>query len=366
MKKMDKTFLGITLVLLFGGLLIFFSASLGILAKSQSQFYSVLLSQLVLGLVFGLIALYAFSKIPYKFWRKHSLYIFLAAIGITALVFVPHIGFSHGGARRWIALGPVSFQPVEFLKLGFVIYLAAWLSWLRNKSMNMKIGIIPFAILLALVAGILLKQPDTKSLIIMGSAGIVMLFVSGLNWKWIVGFIGVGVALVLVLAIFRPYVASRIKTYINPSSDITGSSYQLNQSLIAIGSGGIFGRGYGQSVQKFNYLPEPQGDSIFAIVGEELGFIGGSILILIFIILGVRGLKIANHAPDQFSRLLGVGVMMVIMTQSFLNIASIVGLFPLTGVPLVFVSQGGTSLAVALGMVGIMLQISKHQNNKVA
>lgn len=168
-----------------------------------------------------------------------------------------------------------------------------------------------------------------------------------------------------MLAFVRPYVMERIKTFINPSSDPRGSSYQLQQSLIAIGSGGAFGRGLGQSVQKFNYLPEPQGDSIFAVIGEEFGFLGTTLLLTLYVFFAIRGFKIALRAPDTFSRYLVVGLVTLLTAQSFLNIASLVGLFPLTGVPLVFISHGGTALMVALGAVGIILNVSRYTKKTV-
>lgn len=215
--------------------------------------------------------------------------------------------------------------------------------------------------LLGIVAAILLKQPDTKSLILITAAACAMLFVSGVSWKKIAIIISIGIVGIVGLAFVRPYVMERIQTYINPSSDPRGSSYQLQQSLIAIGSGGVFGRGLGQSVQKFSYLPEPQGDSVFAVIGGEFGFFGSSILVVLYVFLAVRGYKIAMLAPDNFSRYLVVGFTTLLIAQSFLNIASLVGLFPLTGVPLVFISHGGTSLAIALIAAGIILNVSRYQ-----
>ncbi len=188
-----------------------------------------------------------------------------------------------------------------------------------------------------------------------------MLFVSGVSWKKIIGIVVIGIAGVVILALFRPYLMSRIKTYINPSSDSQGSSYQLQQGLIAIGSGGIFGRGLGQSVQKFNYLPEPQGDSIYAVIGEEFGFIGSALLVVLYVFLAIRGYKIAMQSRDVFGQYLVIGIVTVLVSQSFLNMASLVGLFPLTGVPLVFISQGGTALFIALFASGIVLNVSRYQ-----
>ncbi len=360
-KPFDKYFFWIVLLITGLGLMSFISASLGILARSETKFYGVLFSQIILGSIGGFLALWICTRIPYTFWRKYSFYIFLGALGLTLAVFIPHVGFAHGGARRWISLGFASFQPAEMLKIAFVIYFSAWLAWTRKKQEDIKFRIIPLVVLLAIVAAALLRQPDTKSLILITAAACGMLFTSGVPWKKILAIVGIGLAAIVILAFARPYVMSRIKTFINPASDPRGASYQLQQSLIAIGSGGAFGRGLGQSVQKFNYLPEPQGDSIFAVIGEEFGFLGTTILLILYVFFAIRGFKIALRAPDTFSRYLVVGLVMLLTAQSFLNIASLVGLFPLTGVPLVFISQGGTSLMIALAAVGIILNISRYE-----
>ncbi|MFA4975182.1 MAG: putative lipid II flippase FtsW [Candidatus Paceibacterota bacterium] len=360
-RKVDKFFFIIVFLLISIGAAIFISASFGILAKNQSTFYSVLFSQLVLGFGFGFVGMFFALKIDYKFWRKYSFYIFLGSILITAAVFIPYLGWSHLGATRWIELGPLRFQPVEFLKFGFVIYFAAWLSWVKNKVQDFKFGILPLGILLTIIAFILLNQPDTKSFILIVFTGVCMLFISGVSMKWITLLGTITIVAFGFLVYFTPYLQERIKTFIDPSQDPKGSSWQIQQSLIAIGSGGILGRGYGQSIQKFSYLPEPQGDSIFAVVGEELGFVGGVGIIILYLLFILRGLRIANNSPDLFSRLLVSGIVILITAQSFMNIASVTGVFPLTGVPLVFISHGGTSLMIYLIAVGIVLQISKFQ-----
>lgn len=360
-KKVDKFFLIIIFLLLTLGVASFVSASLGILPRSESTFYSVLVSQLVLGLGLGLIGMYVCMKINYKFWRNYSFLFFIGSIILTALVFVPSLGWSHGGATRWIDLGFARFQPVEFLKFGFVIYFAAWLSWVKNRVQDFRFGILPFAIMLTVIAVVLFKQPDTKSFILITVTGLSMLFISGVPMKYILGG-GVGLAIVLGGLVYTtPYLQARVKTFINPAEDSRGASYQIQQSLIALGSGGVFGRGFGQSVQKFSYLPEPQGDSIYAVIGEELGFVGALGTILLYVIFLLRGLRIANRAPDLFSGLLVSGIVILITVQSFMHIASITGVFPLTGVPLVFMSHGGTSLMIYLMAIGIVLNISKFQ-----
>lgn len=362
--NVDKVFLGIVVAILVIGLFSFVSASFGVLAKNEAKFAGLLFSQTI-GLIGGLGLMFACSKIPYKFWRNYAFYFFLFSILLTLLVFIPGLGQEHGGAKRWINIGGISFQPVEFLKIAFIFYFAGWLSWVKSKAKELRYGILPLVIMLGIVAGILQQQPDTKSIILLFFASSAMLVVSGVPWKYILGSIGIGVIVFGAFAMSRPYLRERIKTFIDPSADVQGSSWQLNQSLVAIGSGEIFGRGLGKSVQKFTYLPEPQGDSIFAVIGEEFGFVGTSLIILLYIALALRGMKIAYESEDSFSRLLVVGLVILIVSQSFMNIASSIGLFPLTGVPLVFISHGGTALMFSLAAVGIILNISKNQNNKI-
>lgn len=361
-QKIDNIFLGIVIAILIIGIFSFTSASFGVLAKNEVKFAGLLFSQGI-GLLVGLFLMFICTKIPYKFWRNKAFFFFMFSIVITLLVFVPGLSLEHGGARRWINIAGISFQPVEFLKVSFIFYFAAWLSWVKSRAKEIKFGILPLVIMLGIVAGILLQQPDTKSIILIFIASTAMLVVSGVPWKYILGALGIGMLVLTVFAFTRPYLMKRITTFMDPAQDLQGSSFQLRQSLIAIGSGGVFGRGLGQSVQKFTYLPEPQGDSIFAVIGEEFGLVGTFLIVILYIAFALRGLRIAFRAPDSFSRLLVVGLVILLLAQSFLNIASIIGLFPLTGVPLVFISHGGTSLMFSLAIVGIILNISKYQNN---
>jgi cell division protein FtsW len=361
--KIDKTFFIIVAILVIIGLIVFTSASLGILAKNEAKFYGVLFGQYVFGFIFGLLALLIGLKIPYNLFKKYSLLIFLFSLILTGLVLIPGIGQTHGGATRWIEVLGYSFQPVEFLKIGFIIYFAAWLSWVRNKVKDPLFSILPLIIFIGLISVILLRQPDTKNLILIVITSLIMLFVSGAPIKYILGILTVSLIAFVILVSITPYLKQRVNTFLNPSQNSQSSSYQLQQSLIAVGSGGVSGRGLGQSIQKFNYLPEPQGDSIFAVIGEELGFIGTFIILFLYVFFALRGYKIAvRNAPDSFSKLMVVGFISIITAQSFMNMASIIGIFPLTGVPLVFISHGGTALFLSLGMIGIILNISQYQS----
>lgn len=358
--KVDRQLLFITAILVIFGFFIFTSASLGLLAREGARFSSVAFSQIFFGILLGTAFLFAAMNIRYRVWKTLAPFIFGLSIITTLLVFIPELGFEANGARRWIHIFGFTFQPAEFLKVGFVMYLAAYFSTKRNKIDEYLYGLIPFTLMLGVVSAILLLQPDTGSMLVIASAGIAMYIASGAKIRDLVILLIISIALFSFLVSERPYLQERIRTYINPGADLQRSGYQLNQSLIAIGSGGIFGRGFGQSVQKFNYLPEPIGDSIFAVAAEEFGFIGGLILIFLFLMFAFRGLKIASRAPDYFSGLLIVGIVILIISQSFINIGSMLGIFPLTGVPLLFISHGGTAMLFALGSVGIVLNISKY------
>ncbi|TSC70730.1 MAG: Stage V sporulation protein E Required for spore cortex synthesi [Parcubacteria group bacterium Gr01-1014_46] len=357
--KIDIPFLILILILVIGGYLIFRSASLGLLSKQPIKYAGVAFNQTVYGLILGSLFCFITSKIDYKIYRKFAFFIFIASILVTLAVFIPGLGFEHGGAQRWIRVGTFSFQPSEFLKIGFVIFLSAWMASVKDRVQNFKYGLIPFAGLASLVGVILLLQPDTDTFLITIFAGTAIYLASGGRWKHIL-ILGLCAVLgVALLAWQRPYIKNRINTFINPAADSLGSGYQIQQSLIAIGSGGVFGRGFGQSIQKFNVLPEPIGDSIFAVAAEEFGFVGATGIILVFILFTVRGLKIASKIPDNFGRLMVVGIVIMISTQAFVNIGAMVGVLPLSGITLPFISHGGTALFMTLAEVGIVLNISK-------
>lgn len=360
--KIDKVFLGIVISLLVVGIFSFVSASLGVFSKNEVKFLSILYGQAI-GLIVGLGLMLVAIKIPYKFWRNYAFYFFVLSLLVTLLVFIPGLGFRHGGATRWLTIGGMSFQPVELLKIAFVFYFATWLSWVKNKAKEVKYGILPLGIILGIITLVLIKQPDHKSIILLVFAASAMLIVSGVPWKYIISVLGISLVIFSLMVLTRPYLKSRVMTFLDPGHDVLNQSFQLNQSLIAIGSGEVWGRGLGKSVQKFTRLPEPQGDSIFSVMAEEFGFIGSIMILMLYIAFALRGLKIAHESPDSFSRLMVVGLVILIVTQSFMHIASNVGAFPLTGVPLVFMSHGGTSLMFSLFMAGLILNVSRYRKN---
>ncbi|MEM9336315.1 MAG: putative peptidoglycan glycosyltransferase FtsW [Patescibacteria group bacterium] len=359
--NVDKILLLLTGLLVIVGYFIFSSASLGLLARDGASFSSVAFSQFIFGIVGGGAALLITSHIHYRHWRKYAFYIFIIGLILTLAVFIPGLGFSYGGATRWISLGSFTFQPAEILKIAFVIYMATWLSGTYRSIETYKKGLFPFIGLLGLVGVVMLLQPDTDTYAIMVMAAVAMFLTAGGSWRHI-AMMGVGgLILIAILAFSRPYIMDRLTTFIDPSLDPLGKSYQVQQSLIAVGSGGVSGRGFGQSIQKFEYLPEPTGDSIFAVYAEEFGFIGTSVLILLLTFFVFRGYKIAAQAKDLFGMLLVVGFMTVIIAQAFLNIAAMLSLAPLSGLPLPFISHGGTALLALLASIGIVLNVSKFK-----
>ncbi len=356
----DKLFLILTVILVGSGLLFFLSASLSLLGE-KGELSRVILTQVLLGLVGGSIGAYIITKIPLKYLKTIALPFAIISILVTTLVLIPGIGVKIGGATRWIDLGFISFQPAEILKYAIIIYYSAWLAYAEKKEKNIWNTFIPLITILGVVGGILLLQPDTDTFLIIAITCVMMYFLSGAKWKHLLGIFAIGLILGGILIAYRPYILSRITTFMNPHHDPLGSSYQIQQSLIAVGSGGVAGRGFGQSVQKFKYLPEPLSDSIYAVISEEFGFIGSVGLIFVYIFFGLRGYVIAIRSKDTFHKFVVVGIVSLIVFQSLLNIASTIALFPLSGLPLVFVSHGGTALFFALLSVGIVLNISQYQ-----
>jgi cell division protein FtsW len=360
MWQVDRSLLILTILLVISGFLILSSASLGLLARDGARFSGVAMNQFLFGIIGGLGALFITTSIHYRFWRQYAFYFFLLSALLTLAVFT-NLGFEHGGARRWLDFGFFTIQPAELLKIGFIIYIATWVSGMKHSIDNFMSGTLPFIGFLSVVAGLLLFQPDTDTFLIIGTAALAIFIVGGGRVRDVFLMIISGIVLVAILALMRPYVKERILTFIDPGRDPLGAGYQINQSLIAIGSGDVFGRGYGQSIQKFEYLPEPISDSIFAVFAEEFGFLGSSILVVLFGFFILRGFRIATRAPDLFGMLLVVGITTLIAMQTFLNIAAMLGLAPLSGLPLPFISHGGTALLVTLASVGIILNVSKYQ-----
>lgn len=362
----DKIFAIIVLILVVGGIALFASASLGLLARVNGSPWKEMVSQIALGLIPGLIFLAIFRFMDPKRLERIIVPLYVFSIILTALVFVPHVGVAINGAHRWINLRFTTFQPGELLKLSVVLMLAAYLSHAKQRVKDVRSGLIPFAVIVGIPCGLLLMMPNTSTMLIIGASCAAMYFLAGAPWRDF-GIMIVGVVLVLGLAVMiRPYLRSRVETFIHPKANAQTSGYHIQQSLIAIGSGRLTGRGYGQSVQKFNYLPEAESDSVFAVYGEEFGFIGTVLLVILFVAFAMRGLIIAGEASNLFGSLAATGLTLLITFSAFLNIGALLGILPLTGLPLPFISHGGTALMAALASVGIILNVAANRSKRKA
>lgn len=319
----------------------------------------------LLGLGVGTLLLILAERIPYQNWRRFVVPLFIVALILLVLVFIPGFGTTVYGAARWVDLGPFSFQPSEIMKIAIIFYLAAWLSQRGSQTAHdFYEGFVPFLVVLSLVGFLIIKQPDTGTLALIFCIALSIFFASGASIRHIFMLIGAAVFSLFVLIKIAPYRMQRLLVFLDPEHDPLGAGYQMTQALLAIGTGGWFGVGLGHSRQKFNYLPEPVTDSIFAVLAEETGLLGGAIIILLFLFFLWRGIRVARHAPDAFGQLLAVGIVAWVVCQAFINIAAITGLIPLTGIPLPFISFGGTSLAVLMGAVGVLLNVSRHSTLK--
>lgn len=360
----DKPLLVLVTTLLIGGFFIFMSASLGLFARDGIRFTSIAFNHLLLGGGGGLIAFFITSRIHYRLWRTYAPHIAIVCLALTASVFIPGLGFTSGGATRWITIAGFSLQPAEFLKIAMVLAGAALVTHIRPRLSHTIYGMGGIVVTLALPAVILLLQPNTSALVVIASAIVAMFFAGGLPWKDVLIALVVAMLVLGAVVISRDYVRERVLTFLNPTREVQGASYQIKQSLIAVGSGGALGRGFGQSVQKFGYLPEPVGDSVFAVAAEEFGFAGVSLLLLLFLGFLWRSLTLATQVPDYFGALLLVGFSVLITTQASIHIGALLGILPLTGVPLPFVSHGGTALLAYLSAVGIMCNVSKYRKRQ--
>lgn len=344
--------LAVVIISLFGILMVYDSSVAIAIRDFGNQYYFVF--EQTKWLVVGFIACWVLSRIDYHIFRVLALPLLIATMVLLMAVFIPGIGIHAMGARRWINMGFFVIQPAELAKLVLIIYLSAWFSYKEENRL------LAFLLLVAAVVGLVVLEPDLGTSIILTGIAVLLYFFTGAPMHQFLLLIPVLLVSVLGLAIFSPYRLRRITSFLNPESDPLGASYQIRQVLLALGSGGWFGLGIGKSRQKYEYLPEANTDSIFAIIGEELGFVGSSAIILLFLFLVWRGFRIAKRAPDTFGRFLAVGITSWIAIQTMLNLASMVALVPLTGVPLPLISYGGSSLIILLSGIGIVANISRQ------
>lgn len=357
----DYILIVILFIVIIFGLVILSSASVVISQDIFGQSYYFLKHQLLYSLPLGLLCFFVAQKIHYKYWQKFAFPLIILSLILLALVFVPGIGYGYGEAKRWIALGPFSLQPIELTKLSFILYLAALLS--KKREINdqvIKESFIPFLAVLGIIGCLVLYQPNLSALVIIILMAGFIYFLAGIKISYLLAMAGLASVAFFALIKTAAYRVHRLTVFLHPELDPQGIGYQINQALLAIGSGGLFGLGLGHSVQKWKYLPEAVSDSIFAIAAEELGLIGASLIIILFILLAWRGLKIARNAPDRFGYLLAGGIISWLFLQAFVNIAAISGLIPLTGMPLPFISYGGSAIVVSLAGMGILVSVSKY------
>ena len=342
------------------GLIMLSSASSVISYTKYGDSYYFFKRQL-LGLLLGLVAYWFFSRINYHYWKKYAFFMLVFSLILLILVFIPGIGADWDTtARSWIDLGFMHLQPSEFVKITFLIYLAVWIESRRGELHDFSRGIGPFVVVLGAVAFLMILQPDVGTLSIIGLISLIVYFVGGGSKKHLFYIILAGVIALSVLLNYYDYQADRFKCMMDPGFSTSDKCYQVNQSLIAVGSGGIIGRGIGASRQKFMYLPEVQNDSIFSIIGEETGLIFSSALVILYILLFYRGFLIARQAPDNYGSLLAIGLVSWITLQALINIGGMINILPITGVPLPLISYGGSAMIASLSAVGILVNISKQ------
>lgn len=349
-------------LIVVAGLILLSSVS-AVSAYSQFGSSYYYLNHQLIGVVIGGFLFFFLSRIDYHVWRKYGFLFLIISILFLVLVFIPGLSAKYGTAQSWINVGGFSLQPSEFVKIFFLIYLVAWLERRKDKLSQINEGILPFLLVLGVIAALMLMQPDLGTLFIIAATSFLVYFIGG-GKKFHLAVIFIFGSLFLALVVnFYPYQMDRIKCWSAPDFDSRDTCYQVNQSLIAVGSGGILGKGLGQSRQKFMYLPEVTSDSIFAVIAEEIGFIFSSLFIFLYLFLFYRGALIAKRAPDNFGKLLAVGVVVWIAVQTILNIGGMINLIPMTGVPLPLVSYGGSAIVAALIALGILVNISKQTVN---
>lgn len=359
----DKKLITVVFAILIFGLISLSSSSSVIAYANFGDAYYYFKHQLV-GLSLGLMAFWFFARIDYHVWKKYAFGFLIFSIFLLLLVFIPGIAAEHGTARSWINVFGHSLQPSEIVKLSFLLYLAAWLEARKDKLDDFSQGIGPFLVILGVVTFLMIKQPDIGTLSIIAVTSLFVYFIGGGKIKHIVAILVFAILSFSLMIQFKPYQLNRFRCLLDPNYSKQDICYQINQSLIAVGSGGILGRGLGESRQKYMYLPGVKDDFIFAVIAEEMGLIIGVAFLLCYLYLFYRGYIVAQNAPDDFGKLLSIGIVSWISVQAIINIGGIVNVFPMTGVPLPLVSYGGSAILAALSACGILVNISKQTKIK--
>lgn len=359
MKKYNKLLLlAVILISLFGLLMIYSSSNIWAEYKYNDP-YKYLKSQAIF-LIIGYILMIIISKFPYQNYKKLANIIFLTCTIMLILVLIPGIGTVRNGSRSWFGIGSLGLQPSEFTKLGLIIFTSKYLANNTKELKDIKKGVLPILGVLFLIFGLIMLEPDFGTGVVIVMTIIVLLFISGVKMNFFIKIGILGLIGIIVLILIAPYRLERIVSFINPWTDPLGSGFQIIQSLYAIGPGGLLGLGFGNSIQKHFYLPEPQTDFIFAIISEEFGLLGVLIISTLFITIIYSGLKISMRCQDNFGKFLAFGITFGLAFQTILNLMVVVGLLPVTGVTLPFLSYGGSSLLISLINIGILLNIDKN------
>ena len=363
-KKRIDIILALLIIGLVGfGLVMISSSSVVLSYEKYGNNYYYLTKQFT-SLLVGLVAMIVLTMLDYHVYKKLALFGLISALVLLCLVLIPGVGKSLQGASRWIHIGPIFFQPSELAKLAFLIYLAAWFDRKGNQVKSLFSGFLPFFGLVMLLAFLILKQPDMGTAVVFVTSVFAVYFAAGAQIYHLVLSAALGISAFGTLIYTSSYRLDRLKVFLNATDESSlGIGYHVKQIAIAIGSGGWLGLGFGESRQKFLYLPEPFTDSIFAISVEELGFFRATLILAVFLLIAYRGYMVAKNAPDNFGKYLAVGITTWLVVQAFLNIGAMLGIIPLTGIPLPFLSYGGSSLVVTLAAAGILLNVSKQARN---
>src|SRR5262245_7551697 len=357
----DHTLLAVTMILALVGLVMVFSAS-AIVAGNRFQDPGFFLKRQVAWLAFGILLMQLTSRLDYTLWKKLSIPMLACMLLLLTLVLVPSLGVSAKGARRWLRMGPLSVQPAEMVKLVTVIFMAAYLTRKGDKITMFRDGLLPALIIIGLLSGLVLLEPDLGTVVVLGLVTVGMCFLAGARISHLLTLGLSTIPVILLLVLGSSYRRQRLMTFLAPWKDASDAGFQITQSFLAFGSGGPFGVGLGEGKQKLFFLPEAHTDFVLALVGEELGFIGTAIVTLLFALFVWRGFQIAARARMPFGRHLGMGVTLLIGGQALVNAAVVTGLLPTNGLTLPFVSYGGSSLVVSLMGVGILLSISRDRH----
>lgn len=361
-RKLDiPLIITVFLICIYGIVMIYSASSVWAVYKFNDKFHYVLMQSIFF--IIGIILMIIVSKVPYKYYLKKSNMILLICFILLILVLIPGIGSVRNGSRSWFGVAGLGIQPSEFMKLALIIFTSKYIYNNPKDMRSVKKGVFPILIVTMLSFFLIMLQPDFGTGTILVMTIVAMLFISGVDFSFFIKIGMLGMVGVCVLIVIAPYRMERIVSFLNPWSDPLGTGFQAIQSLYAIGPGGLFGMGFGNSIQKHFYLPEPQTDFIFSVISEELGIIGIISVAFLFLIIILRSIKISIKAPDNFAKFLTFGIIFQLSFQTLLNLAVVVGLVPVTGVTLPFFSYGGSSLIITLISIGIILNISRYREN---